>query len=88
MPTHEWGAVASFSVNECPVSMITPESKRLVQILTRASMVHDASGASLYGPSLSRWPVRMLDAQVVIQQETNRETNARQEAEMEAIKRG
>jgi hypothetical protein len=79
--------VASFTVNECPVSLITPESKRLVQILIRAERAHEASGASLYGPSLSRWPVRMLDAQVAIQQEINRESNARSEAEMEAMRR-
>jgi hypothetical protein len=70
------------------VSLITPESKRLVQILARSERAHEASGASLYGPNLSRWPVRMLDAQVAIQQETNRESNARQEAEIEAMKRG
>lgn len=38
------------------------------------------AGSPVFGPDLSRWPARMVDAAAVIQQERNREQNARQEA--------
>jgi hypothetical protein len=60
----------------------------LVQIFTRANGAHDASGAALYGADLSRWPARMVDAQVVINQERIRESNAQQAAEIESAKSG
>ncbi|MCC6591609.1 MAG: hypothetical protein IT168_33290 [Bryobacterales bacterium] len=65
------------AANECPVSLITPESKRLVEVFERADFAHQGSGAALYGTDLSRWPARAIDALVVIQQERNREHNAR-----------
>jgi hypothetical protein len=69
------------SCNECPVTLVTPESMRLVEIFGRAQFV---SGAPLYGPDLSRWPARMVDAAAVIQQEQNRTENARSKAGYDA----
>ena len=61
---------------ECPASEITPESKQLVEIF----MTAENAGVSLYGPDLSRWPARLVDAAAVIGIERSREKWARQEA--------
>ena len=76
------------ATNECPVSLITPQSKQIVEVFVRAKFAHQASGAGLYGPDLSCWPARAVDALVVIQQETNREHNARVRAEIKEIEEG
>ncbi len=36
--------------------------------------------AALFGPDLSRWPARMVDALVVVEHEAAREESARAEA--------
>lgn len=78
--------IDSITLDECPVGMIAPESRRLVEIMARADFAKQASGSALYGANLSKWPVRMVDASVVIQQERNREANARARADIEDIK--
>lgn len=70
-------SIDELSCNECPVTLITPESKRLVEIFDRAGLVN---AAPLYGPDLSKWPARMVDAAGIIQQEANRTENARMKA--------
>lgn len=71
--------VEGVSLGECPVGYILPESRQLVATLARARFV---PATALYGPSLVEWPARMVDAAVVIEQETNRAENARMRAEM------
>lgn len=51
---------------ECPVAYITPESQELVDLFFEASRFQEA-GASAFGPDLSRWDARMVDAQSVIE---------------------
>jgi len=48
-----------------------------------AKLAKDATGASLYGPDLSKWPSREVEALTVLQYEHNRVENARIEAERE-----
>lgn len=71
--------VEEIELSECPVSLITPESRQLVEIQVSAQTM-SKSGVSLYGPDASRWPARMYDAAVVVQQEHNRAENAIAEA--------
>jgi len=64
------------------VSLITPRSIEIVHVFSRARRAHEASGAALFGPDLSRWPGWAADAAVVIEEERIREHNARVEAEL------
>lgn len=73
--------VDDVEINECPVSAITPESQQLIQLFAMAGHAHEASGATLFGPDLSKWPARMFDAQVVLEQCRIEENNARCQAE-------
>lgn len=57
---------------------------RLVEITRRAGLVKEQSGAALFGTDLSTWPVRIVDAVAVVQEETNRAKNAAERAATEA----
>jgi len=65
------------------VSYITGDTQQLIQIDAMAKLAKDATGASLYGPDLSKWPSREVEALTVLQYEHNRVENARIEAERE-----
>jgi hypothetical protein len=67
---------------DCPVAIITPKSEELLNIFGRASRVHDASGAALFGPAIAEWPIWAVDAQDQIRVCEIQENNARIEAEM------
>ena len=54
---------------ECPVSYISQKSLDLIQIDMRQRIAHKATGAFLYGPDLSKWPSKLLDALTVIEDE-------------------
>jgi len=56
------------------------ELRAWVDIARRAEFAQQASGAALFGPDLSRWPARAVDALVTIQAEQNRAENARSAA--------
>jgi len=58
--------------DECPVSFITPRSRALIEMFVKASLAHQATGAALFGPDLSEWPVWAYDAAIVVQEEQNR----------------
>jgi len=58
--------------NECPVSIITPESRRLVEIIVDAERVREHSGAVLFGQDSSQWDPRFFDAMQVIAEEQMR----------------
>jgi hypothetical protein len=64
--------IEGVAINECPKSLVTPQSNALVEIFTRAEYAHEGSGASLFGPNLSKWHPRMVDALKVVEQEKNR----------------
>ena len=61
--------------------MAAPWATELVQIFSRAAHAKERTGAALFGPDLSKWHPRIVDAAVVIEQESIREHNARFEAE-------
>jgi hypothetical protein len=63
----------------CPVSAITADSQAWLAEFNNASWFADA-GVGAYGPDLSAWPGRAMDAHQLIQIETMRVDAARQEA--------
>lgn len=58
----------STRTNECPVSLITPQSRELVQIYFRSKILHEAGVAPLGAEDL---PIKVADAFVVIATEAN-----------------
>lgn len=73
--------VPGTEILECPVSYITPRSQELVSILGTATHAQRATGASLFGPDLSKWPAKAVDASVCLELERISTDNARREAE-------
>jgi len=72
---------ARFSVHgtetrECPVSLITPESFELVQILSSAEDIYRSTGAVALGPDASQWDARLYDAARLVANEEARIKNA------------
>lgn len=57
-----------------------PKVEMILSALSSGGHAHEASGASLYGPDLSKWPAEMVDAQVLIQIQENITTNAIRDA--------
>ncbi|HEY2014643.1 MAG TPA: hypothetical protein VGH38_14130 [Bryobacteraceae bacterium] len=64
----------------CPVSVITPESQRVLDQFYQARRVNKASGAVLLGADSSLWPARWYDAVALLQGEIEREEAAAQRA--------
>lgn len=61
---------------ECPVSQITPDSRRLIQIIAEAGFVRDSTRAMLHGMDTSEWPARFHDAVVIVAEEEQRVKDA------------
>lgn len=72
---------------ECPASLITPESIATLEIVNRNRHVREASGCSIFGSDVSRWPAKFVDALELIEIERIRVDNARAEAEESRIRR-
>ncbi len=70
-PEYRWGDLQfrldDISSAECPVSLITPQSMWLVQLLGSQGRVKEATGAALFGPHSGRWPAWWFDAVDVFQ---------------------
>jgi hypothetical protein len=64
------------------MSLITPAAITIVEQHARARTAHQACGAQMYGPDLSRWPARTVDALVLIETERTKESNARIDCEI------
>ena len=61
---HYW--TEDVDISECPVSYVTPESFELCSLVGEGSRAHESAGASLFGPDLSGWDARVVDALLVI----------------------
>lgn len=59
--------IDNISSNECPVSAITPDSRWLVEILSKNLRVHRAAGAPMYGTDSGLWPAWWFDAVEIAQ---------------------
>jgi hypothetical protein len=68
---------------ECPVSLITPESRRAVEELAQAMRVQTETGALPGGTDTARWPARWFDLVRIWKNEHNRIENCRNEAEQQ-----
>ena len=58
--------------NECPVSLIEPESFELVQIIATGMTIHEMTGATDGGADSSQWDARQYDALLVFTHEERR----------------
>ena len=81
------------AINECPVSLLEVESanfknglgaNELVQLFARSQVMHEAFGVSLYGGDLNKWPARLVDAFVLLQEEHRKVENLRNSASAHA----
>jgi hypothetical protein len=68
-------AIMGCSTSECPVSLITPESIRLVEDFVSAQSAHRVFGATLHGNDSGKWPAYWHDAVDVLSHAQN-EANA------------
>ena len=79
-PEYQWGKLTfrldDISSAECPVSLITPESMWLVQMLGSQGRVKEACGAALFGPNSGRWPAWWFDAVDICQRVVSLEKEA------------
>jgi hypothetical protein len=66
---------------ECPVSLITPESRRAVEEIAQAMRVQSETGAAPGGTDTRNWPARWFDLVRVWKSEHNRIDNAKDQAE-------
>jgi hypothetical protein len=77
---YHWGDVTfrldDISAAECPVSLITPRSMWLVQLLCSQSWVREAIGAALFGSRSGRWPAWWFDAVDIFQRVAGMEKEA------------
>ena len=79
--------VEGIESSECPVSAITPESKVIVDLDSKARRIKDASGAAFPSANPSEWPAWWADAVAHIELMNVLESNARQVAQHEEWKR-
>lgn len=66
---------------ECPVSLITPESRQLVENLAQAEWIKQASGFFPGGADPDKWDARYFDFVRIWKMELARCDNARDDAE-------
>jgi hypothetical protein len=76
MPPDITYAIEDTETQECPVSLITAESYQLVQILTDARHVREATGAISFSPNAGEWPPRLYDAAKIVAIEDIRISNS------------
>jgi hypothetical protein len=67
-------------INECPTSFVEPETLELVQFFARSFIMKEATGASPYGGDLNKYPARLADAFVILQNEHAKVENLRMKA--------
>jgi len=71
----KWKVIPGVEASECPVSLITPEMLKILDIVTQNRQLHEAAGVSMYGPDVNLWPAWFADAVSVIQGQINLELN-------------
>jgi hypothetical protein len=79
-PEYQWGKLQfrldDISSAECPISLITPETMWLVQLLGSQNRVKEATGAALFGAHSGRWPAWWFDAVDIFQRVCSMEKEA------------
>lgn len=72
--------IEGISTNECPVSLITPESLIYLELANRNRHVKEATGQGIFGDN-SRCSAKLIDALETLEIERVRVENTRGEAE-------
>ncbi len=60
-------SVGSVTADECPVSLISDESKALIEIESMNHQAQKSTGATLYGPDAGAWPAVWHDVVTLVQ---------------------
>ncbi len=66
------------ATNECPVSLLTVDRistlsyDETIQSFARAKVMNKALGVSPYGGDLNKWPSKMVDAFVLLEDESSK----------------
>ena len=60
-------AVASVTSDECPVSLITDESRALIEIEAMNHAANKSTGSTLYGSDAGLWPAVWHDVVTLVQ---------------------
>lgn len=69
-------SVRGTGTNECPVSLLTFDRistlsyEETIQAFARAKVMHKSLGVSPYGGDLNKWPSKMVDAFVLLEDES------------------
>jgi len=67
--------IPDLATDECPVSLIGPDIRRVVRTIENHRYINEFGGALLFGPDIATWPAWYADAVQIIQEEICRETN-------------
>jgi len=59
--------IPNVSCTECPVSLITEQSKALLEMESMNRHTHTATGATLHGPDAALWPAVWHDVVTLVQ---------------------
>ena len=73
--------VDGVSSAECPVSRITPESRKMLDLISRNMRTRDAAGAVLFGTDTQHWPAWWWDAVTIAEAQKLAADEARMNAE-------
>lgn len=65
-PTPRSESIRSSATAECPVSLVTPESMFLVELIHGSQITNETMGATLFGADTRRWPAVYHDAVRVV----------------------
>ncbi len=60
-------SVPQITSDECPVSVITEQSKALIEIEAMNHHAQKSTGATLYGPDSGQWPAVWHDVVTTVQ---------------------
>jgi len=80
-------SVPSAECSECPVTFVTSESRQLIDWEARNKHLKDATGATMYGPNVNRWPQWFADLIAAVEIQRKLEHNAFQAAQQRKFSR-
>ncbi|HXS93185.1 MAG TPA: hypothetical protein VN736_01200 [Candidatus Limnocylindrales bacterium] len=85
-PKGSFFGVSPCECTDCPVSFITPASRHLIQVEVQNQVLKESTGASLYGPDLSKWPSKVVDAFTCIATTRNEYDHEHHVTEMDELR--
>lgn len=85
MPSGRIYQIDGIESSECPVSIITAESREILDLEARGRRYRSSLGASLFGSDSAKWPAWWADAVNLIEINRILQHNAQIEAEREEM---